>query len=532
MTQGRIGGLLVLVAAAGLLTLGVAVAGAGEGAAVKNRGTLTVALGRGEPDALDPTLARTFSGREVFLAICEKLYDINAHLQIVPQLAAAMPKISKDKLTVTIRIRKGIKFNDGTPLNAAAVKTTLDRDLTLAGSRRASEISPVDSVSTHGRYTVVIHLKSPYSPLTAQLADRAGMIMSPTQLDKLGSKFAQNPICVGPYQFKDRVAQDHITVTKSPSYYNKKNVHFNTIVFKIFNDPNALTQNLLSGSVDASDGIQATDIPKIKATSSLRIVKRPGIGYDAITINIGNKFGLRSGKPFQNVGTPLAAHPLLREAFEDALDRKLLNKVVLGGTAQPFCFPISPASPWIAAAKGLPCRTTRNLARAKQLVRRSGVPTPIRVKLSTPNDPISERLAAVIQSEERDAGFALSIEPLDFVTLLNREDAGNFDVVSGVGWSGRVDPDGNIYQFVHTTGSINDSGLDDHRLDVILDHARRATTPKARITLYHAALKIIRAERPIIVTDIPNNRIVVNKRVNGVTVYPDGLIRPELARFK
>jgi peptide/nickel transport system substrate-binding protein len=532
MTQGRIRGLLVLVAAGGLLALGVAVAGAGERTAVKKPSTLTVAIGRGEPDALDPTLARTFSGREVFLAICEKLYDINAHLQIVPQLAAALPQISKDKLTVTIRLRKGIKFNDGTPLNASAVKTTLDRDLTLAGSRRASEISPVASVSTQGAYTVVIHLKAPYSPLVAQLADRAGMIMSPTQLDKLGTKFAQSPVCVGPYRFKERVAQDHITVTKSPYYYNKKNVHLNTIVFKIFNDPNAQTQNLLSGGVDASDSIQATDIAKVRKTSSLRIVTTPGIGYDAITINIGNKFGLRSGKPFQNVGTALAAHPGLREAFEDALDRTVLNKVVLNGTAHPFCFPISPASPWIAAAKGLSCRTTRNLARAKQLVKRSGVSTPIQVKLSTPNDPISERLAAAIQSEERDAGFAVSIDPLDFVTLLNREDAGSFDVVSGVGWSGRVDPDGNIYEFVHTKGSINDSGLDDRRLDLILDNARKATTTKARITLYHAALKIIRAERPIIVTDIPNNRVVVNKRVKGVTVFPDGLIRAEFASFK
>jgi peptide/nickel transport system substrate-binding protein len=531
MTNRSIRGLLVFVAAAGVLTLGVAAAGAGKRAEVKNGGTLTVAIGRGEPDALDPTLARTFSGREVFLAICEKLYDINAHLQIIPQLAAGIPKISKDKLTVTIPIRRGIKFNDGTPLNAAAVKISLDRHLNLPGSRRASEISPIDSVSTQGNYTVVLHLKTPYSPLVAQLADRAGMIMSPKQLDNLGANFARDPICVGPYTFKERVAQDHITVTKSPFYYNKSKVHYQTIVFKIFNDPNAQTQNLLSGGVDASDSIQATDIPKIKATPSLRIVKTPGIGYDAITLNIGNKFGLRSGKPFQNVGTALASHPLLREAFEDALDRKVLNKVVLGGTAQPSCFPISPASPWIAAARGLPCNTHRNLTRAKQLVRQSGVSSPV-VKLLTPNDPISERLAAAIQSEEKDAGFNVSIDPADFVTVLNREDAGTFDVVSGVGWSGRVDPDGNIYQFVHTTGSINDSGLDDHRLNLLLDNARKAATTKARVTLYRAALKTIRAERPIIVTDIPNIRIVVNKKVKGVTVYPDGLIRAEFASPK
>ena len=111
--------------------------------AAKNGGTLVVGLTAGEPDALDPTLARTFSGREVFLTFCEKLYDLNAKAQIVPQLASALPTISKDKLTVTIPLRTGIKFNDGTPFNAAAVVKTLQRDQTLKGSARASEISPI-----------------------------------------------------------------------------------------------------------------------------------------------------------------------------------------------------------------------------------------------------------------------------------------------------------------------------------------------------------------------------------------------------
>src|SRR5437763_10105897 len=119
-------------------------------AADKNGGTITVGMTQGEPDALDPTLARTFSGREVFLTFCEKLYDLNAKAQIVPQLAAALPKISSDKLTVTIRLRRGIKFNDGTPFNAAAVVKTLQRDQTLKGSTRASEISPIDSVTARG----------------------------------------------------------------------------------------------------------------------------------------------------------------------------------------------------------------------------------------------------------------------------------------------------------------------------------------------------------------------------------------------
>src|SRR5438067_7227555 len=149
--------LRVVLLAAGAASLVLAAAAAAHtdsatrpAATDKNGGTITVGLTRGEPDALDPTTARTFSGREVFLTFCEKLYDLNSKAQIVPQLASQLPTISKDKLTVTIPLRKGIKFNDGTPFNADAVVKTIQRDQTLKGSARASEISPIADVSASG----------------------------------------------------------------------------------------------------------------------------------------------------------------------------------------------------------------------------------------------------------------------------------------------------------------------------------------------------------------------------------------------
>src|SRR4051794_28080225 len=221
-------GVALVLSAVLLLALG---ASASTAADSKAGGTLTIGLAE-DPDALDPTLARTFVGRMIFMHMCQKLYDINAKLEIVPQLAAAMPKFSTNKKTVTIKLRTGIKFNDGTAFNAAAVKQSLDRHKTLRGSARASELSPVTSVDAQGN-TVVLHLSDRYSPITAQLADRAGMIMSPKALNELGDKFATNPVCVGPFMFKDRQAGDHITLVKSTNYYNAKNVHLNQITFKI-----------------------------------------------------------------------------------------------------------------------------------------------------------------------------------------------------------------------------------------------------------------------------------------------------------
>src|SRR5690348_14045029 len=224
MTGSLRRGTTIALALAVLCALAVAAAAGARGTAsssqLREGGTLTIGLAE-EPDALDPTLARTFVGRMVFLSMCEKLYDLDSHLNIVPQLAAALPTVSKDKLTYTIKLRTGIKFNDGTAFNAAAVQESLQRDQTLKGSVRASEISPIKSVSTQGANTVVLHLSTPYSPLVSQLADRAGMVMSPKALAAEGSNFAQNPVCVGPFMFKDRVAGDHITLVKSPYYYDK-----------------------------------------------------------------------------------------------------------------------------------------------------------------------------------------------------------------------------------------------------------------------------------------------------------------------
>jgi peptide/nickel transport system substrate-binding protein len=516
--------------AAGAVSLVLAAAAAAHtdssarpAAADKNGGTIVVGLTRGEPDALDPTTARTFSGREVFTTFCEKLYDLNSKAQIVPQLAAALPKISSDKLTVTIKLRHGIKFNDGTPFNADAVVTTLHRDQTMKGSTRASEISPIDTVTAQGAFTVVIHLKTPYSPLTAQFADRAGMVLSPAQIDKLGDKFATNPICVGPFMYQGRVAGDTITVVKSPFYYDKSKVHLDKIIFKVENDAAAAAAALRAGDLQALDAVDSTQLQSIRADSGLRLIKQTSLGYQGVTLNIGNKNGLLKG--YTNTGTAIAAHPELRKAFEMAIDRKAMNKVVFGGTVLPGCTPVSPSSAWFDAS--IKC-TSFNPAQARKLAQQVSNPT---VHLMVPVNSVSLRLAQFIQSEEQNVGIHVVIDSIDFPTALNRADAGNYETFQ-IGWSGRVDPDGNIYQFVATTGSQNDSGYSNPRLDLILNNARKAATEGARKTLYRAAQKIMLNDRPLIYLYHDVIRAGLDKKLAGVQLYPDTLLRVAFARFK
>jgi len=512
----------LVVVATGLLATG---AGGSVGSEARAGGTLTIGLAE-DPDALDPTLARTFVGRMVFLHMCEKLYDLNARLQIVPQLAAALPSLSGDKKTMTIRIRRGIRFNDGTPLTAQAVKVSLDRHRNLAGSARASEISPITAVTAVNNFTVRLTLNARFSPLTAQLADRAGMIMSPKAIEQLGTRFASAPVCVGPFKFTSRTAGDRIVVDKSQFYYARSKVKLNRIVFRIITDTSARAANLRSKDINVLDRIASTDLPAIQRDRSLRVLKATSIGYQGISINVGNKNGI--GKPFENVGHPLAARRALRQAFELSLDRKVINRVVFGGTVLPGCLPVPPSSPYYDSKIKCPAR---NIDRAKQLLQRSGLASPVRVRLMIGTDQVNARLGQVIQSMAEPAGFKVELQPTEFVTALRRQDQGNYEAFA-VGWSGRVDPDGNIYQFVHSKGSLNNLGWGAGRMDLLLDNARKAATAKARKALYSAAFRVLRTELPLIYLWHPVNRHGVTANVKGVTTFGDGLIRAYFAEYK
>jgi peptide/nickel transport system substrate-binding protein len=519
--------LAALVIGVASLTLVAAATSASPPSALKNGGTLTIGLAQ-EPDALDPTLSSTMVGSTVFINMCEKLYDLNAQLQVVPQLAASLPTFSENKKTVTIKLRRGLEFNDGTPFNAAAVQQSLERYKLLPRSARASDLAPVASIDTQGNDTVILHLSNRFAPLMTLLAGGAGRIMSPKALDELGDNFATNPVCVGPFTFKERVAGDHITLVKSPYYYDKNKVHLDSIVFRMMIDPSARSQNLLAHSIDVEDRIPSTELQAIMHDSSLRVIKQISLGYQGITINIGNKSGV--GKPYENVGTPLAKSADLRQAFELALDRNLLNRVAFGGVNRPNCFPLARSSAYFPATKGLPCHLATNVAAAKAAFNRAGATTPVDVHMMLGPTTIDARAGVLIQGMEKQVGFNVILDPTEIATGVARAQAGNFDAWL-IGFGGGFDPDQNLYRQVNSKGSLNWSGYASPVVDRATNQARSILNPQRRIQQYHIALAQLAKDLPIIYLYNLINRYGVSKSVAGVHFY-DGLIRAAFAGFK
>ena len=180
-----------------------------------------------------------------------------------------------------------MKFHDGEPFDAEAAKFSLERHLTMQGSFRKPELAPLDHVEVVDPLTIKLVLKAPFSPLIAQLTDRAGMMVSPKAAKEAGDKFGLKPVCAGPYKFVERVQQDRIVVEKFADYWNKDNVFIDRIVYLPIVDATVRLANLKSGGLDLIERLLATDIKDVHADPKLKLSTALELGYQGITINVG-----------------------------------------------------------------------------------------------------------------------------------------------------------------------------------------------------------------------------------------------------
>jgi len=512
MRRKMMKGLCIIVGLLVALTLQAGVAQA-------QKTTLVVALNQ-DPDILDPSLSRTYVGRIIYEHMCEKLYELDENLGIYPQLAAEMPTFSDGGKTVTIKLRSGVKFNDGTPMDAEAVRYSLDRHLNIKGSARRSELELVTAIEVVDPLTVRLRLKAPFSPIVAMLADRAGMPVSPTQANKLGDKFGTAPVCVGPWEFAERVPQDRIVLVKSQHYFDPSQARFGRIVFRIIPDDNVRLVNLRSGDIDMMHLVAPTDAASLRKEGRFELPRITGLHYQSLTINLHNKNGKNT--PPVDLRTPLANDPRVREALDLSIDREALNQVAWDGEYTPGCTPLSPMSPFYDKGRRCP---TRDVAKAKKLLADAGLAGGYSFELTIVNDPQMRRVGEVVQGMVQEAGFNISLRPSEFASALKDDDDGKLQAFL-VGWSGRVDPDGNIHQFHTCGGSLNTTGACDEAIDALLNKAREASDMAQRTALYKEAIdKMVLGRRNLIYLYHQNYLVAYPKNLKNYKAVPDGLIR-------
>lgn len=496
-----------------------------EGRQLVEGGDLVMALSA-EPDRLDPTTSSSLYTRYVMQTMCQKLYDINADGELVPQLATALPEVSADGLTVTIPVRDDAVFADGAEFNADAVAATLERHLTLEDSSRKSELGPIADIEAVDDTHVRVTYETPFAPLTAALADRAGMMLSPKALEENGENFGDHPVCVGPFKFVNRVPQTSITVERDPLYYDAENVHLDTITYRIITDANIRAANLRSGDVQVADTISPQDVDALMQEEGVNVLQVGSLGYQGLTINVGNTDGV--GEPVGEIDTPLAKQAAIRLALSMSIDREALVNTVFNSWFQPACSPISPSSPFTSElSEDCPPYDPEG---AKALLKEAGVETPYAIEMQVSNTPDTLRFAQALQASVADAGFKIKILPVEYSTLLDVQSRGDFEMLQ-LGWSGRVDPHGNMFNFLSTGGGNNYSGYNNPEVDRLLKSAAQTNDDAKRAELYGQVVKQVQEDNPLIYLYRQRSLTAYTDNVTGIETFADGVVHLSNAAF-
>jgi peptide/nickel transport system substrate-binding protein len=383
----------------------------------------------------------------------------------------------------------------------------LDRSF---GSPRYSEIELVTSVTVVDNLTIRIGLEKPFSPFLAVLSDRAGMMVSPAVARRVGKAFAQQPIATGPYKFVEKRPQERVVLERAERHWSQPSGYVDRIIYRPFNDEQARVANLLSGEIDIINRVPPTEVARLKANANLRVLEKPGPGWQGMYLN-------NAAPPFNNKA--------LRQALSAAIDRRTLLRVVFGDTVDPINGPFPPAM-WTYDIPQNARIPERNLDLARAKLREGGAPNGFSFTLKTGPGRIAAQIAQVIQAMAGEVGIKVNIEVVEFGTLLSQTvpRTGRYDATL-LGWSGRPDPDGNIYVFFVSNGTQNRANYANQRVDDLLEAARVLTTQDLRKRAYAQAMAILAEDVPMLFFYSEKEYKAMGLKVQGFPHVPDGMMR-------
>jgi peptide/nickel transport system substrate-binding protein len=474
----------------------------------KKGGTLRVGFYI-EAVTMDPHLSGSKVDRQVYHNIYEPLLTLDTKLNIKPGLAESWTQ--PDPRTLVFKLRRGVRFHDGTACDAEAAKFNFNRMKTEAKSLRKGEVANIDSVDVVDAATIKLNLKKPDASLLATLTDRAGMMLSPKVVQERGAGLERDArgAGTGPFEFVEWVKDSHLVIKRNDNYWNKGGgPYLDRVRYRPIPDDVVKLQSLQAGEIDVMDYVLPRDVAPMKADKRLVVVDVPSLADFGYQLN--------HGRPPFNVKA-------LRQAVASSLDLDQIVKGVWLNVGYPANGPISPAS-W-AYDRAIP-PIKRDLGRAKAKLLEGGHPGGFAFTLTTNNIPISVQEAEVIQAQLAEAGITMKIQLVDSSTLIANGNAKNFDMIS-FQWSGRPDPDGNTYQFFKTTPgtSFNWSGLSNERVDALLDRTREVSSQAERKKLYGELTRLLQDELPMIFIVHPIEPKAFSPKVQGYDPIPDGMMR-------
>jgi peptide/nickel transport system substrate-binding protein len=476
--------------------------------APKKGGTLRVGFYI-EAATMDPHLSGSKIDRQVYHNVFEPLVTLDVKLGIKPGLAESWTQ--PDAKTLIFKLRRGVKFHDGTDFDAEAAKFNFNRMKTEAKSVRKGELASVEAAEVVDTHTLKLVLRRSDAALLATLTDRAGMMVSPKQVQERGGELERNArgAGTGPFEFVEWVKDSHLVIKRNDNYWNKQGgPYLDRIRYRPIPDDTVKLQSLQSGEIDVMDYVQPRDVAAVKADRNVVVVDVPSLADFAYQLN--------HTKPPFNVKA-------LRQAVAYSLDLEQIVKGVWLNVGVPANGPIPPTS-W-AYDKSI-SYIKRDLAKAKAKLAEGGKAGGFSFTMTTNNIPINVQEAEVIQAQLAEAGISMKINLVDSATLISSGNAKNFEMIS-YQWSGRPDPDGNTYQFYKTSPgtSLNWSGISSPQIDAILDKSREVSGQAERKKLFSELTRLLQEELPMVFIVHPIEPKAFSPRVQNYEPIPDGMMR-------
>ncbi|MBF8187689.1 hypothetical protein ITP53_18490 [Nonomuraea sp. K274] len=513
----------VLLQAGGVSALGLLIAACGGGTGTATGGNLGTSPGgaTGTPTSggnlvfatsmdittLDPAFSQNVSERFAYYAMYNTLVGYDKDFNIVPELAEKW-ETSKDGKVLTLHLRKGVKFHDGTPFGADAVKWNLDRilDKKTNSPLRGTLTPPLNAVKVVDDATVELQLDTAWRPLLAALGERPGFMVSPTAVEKYGQDYGVHPVGTGPFQFVSFTQDSELKLQRFKDYWAPDKVHLDSITFRHTPEQQVQLTMLRTGEAHITDAITPQLAVTIQSDPSVTIKQAPSGSWYALQMDCDKP-------PFDK--------PELRQAIAYATNREGVKGAIFQGKARVATGPTGIG--WAYSTSDTTPLYSYDLNKAKQLVQQAGAQG-MTVNYVNSSDSDYQTIVQLLQGDYSKIGLNVKVGTVPGSDYYNEvvEDKLNWSLTK---WTQRADPDGLLRILFHSKGSQNTTGYSNPEVDRLLDQAAGISDTAEAAKIYQQIQKLVEKDAPYVWVVWPDDIVPFGNKVGGVTLYPDAIYR-------
>lgn len=494
--------IVILFAFIIVLAAGCSNASKTGGAAAGSNQDLTYAT-TSDAVGLSPLKTNDSVSSHVIEQIYETLFTRDPNTMKIKPLLAESYSTPNDT-TWDIKLRKGIKFQDGTSFNAEAVKYTFDkfRDPKTAAPR-ASLLEPVKEVIVKDNYTVEIKTKYPYGPMLAALSHTNASIISPTADKK--QDLNKQPVGTGPFKFVKWVTGDQIVLEKNKDYWRGA-PKLNTVTFKVVPEVSTAISMLQTGQVQFIDNLPSEQLQRIESINTVKIQKKAGTPVSWLLFNMKKE-------PMKSLA--------FRQAVSYAVDRDAYIKKLngLGVKSNSVIGPKVFGYDKSVESEGY----SFDPEKAKKLIDDNGYKGKV-ITMLVANTPAYMQMAEIVQAELKDIGLDVKMETMEWASFLDAARAGKYDITF-LGWTNST-ADGSelLYPNFHSNniGSSNDSQYSDPKFDKLVEESRQNIDPKVRAEKLKEANEYLVKNAVAVIMDHGMVTAAYNQSVKGLELDPTG----------